>query len=664
MALLLIATSLGASSRVLTTERPLDAPVLRPNLFTAGARVATNGETTFACWLDGRSGRANDVFAKRLDRDGNPAGDEIPIVTGIGDNERPEIVWDGRRFLVVASIRNYGTWIKELRTDGTTSKYTFLFYQWDMTDSSVAAMPGGGAMILYRHGGVLEMRTIDTAGAGPPLVLDVGDRYAPDALRIVRSGSTLIAVWQKDSRVLAQRIDAQGVPGPFPLVLGKLTGGDFYSQLVIAGAPAANGALLAYSFAGKVNIFTISNGGAIAPLTTFTVDLSVDEIAAAPDGGFVAAEYQSEQGYWTTRALFHRFDRDGRFVESLDVPVGRPALFGTPGVVVILGWSPAFELVSRRYGEASATPVSFIAPPQTQPRFATDGTNVLMFWNEQGQSRMQQQAAVFDPQGQMLHPPVTLDESDWNEVEAGFDGDSFFLAFGRFGSIAARRITRDGALGMFDGIRSDDDVESLTAAGRTIAWSQRSHLTWLNVDGAGYPVDTKIETRWVVAGTDGASDLLGFVTPLGEIDVMIPGASPVPVANGWLHAIAGNGTNWLITYGESDGIFAELLAHDSSPQGKRFKISDAASSMSRVVWDGEAFIVIWWQNQKLYATTIDGDSSVSQLVASGDLLDFAAVNAGGSVLIAYQRRAPEAAFASRIFLRTLLRPRQRAISHQ
>jgi hypothetical protein len=671
IALLLITIPLGASPRMLTPERPLSAPVSRPNAFTYGVRVATNGETTFACWSDPRSGRFNDVFAKRLDRDGNPVGDDIPIVTGNGDNGPPQIVWDGRRFLIVATIWNNGTWIRELRPDGTAGDYKWLFSESDISSASVAALPGGGAVILYRRNAfnaTLEMRTIDTvSGAGPPVTLATDPRYVrfPDTPRIVRSGNTLIAVWLYDRTVFAQRIDAQGVRAPFPVAIGTLTGGDLYSQLLIATAPAADGALLAYSFDGKVNVFTISNGGAIAPLTAFTVDLWIDELAVTPDGGFVAAENRYDNGgYWTTQTRLHRFDRDGRFVERTDVAVGRPALLSAPDSVVMLGWSSAFELVSCRYGAPSATPISLIPPLQTQPRFATDGTNVLLCWNEQGKGPLQQTAALFDAQGQLLHPPVAINDVGSNEVEAGFDGRFFYLVHGGFQSISVRRIARDGALREFIPIRRDEYVGHLTAAGSTIAWIRTTGLTWLDLDGAGYPIDTKIETRWVVAGSDGASDLLGIVTSQGEIQVMLPGAAPVPVANGWPQAIAGNGTNWLITYTGPEGFVAELLQHDGSPAGRRFKITEGTVGSARVVWDGEAFVVIWQKNG-LYATTIEGDAVVvTEPVASGDVLDFAAVNAGGSVLMAYQRLTPATALTSRIFTRTLFRPRLRAISHQ
>lgn len=95
--------------------------------------------------------------------------------------------------------------------------------------------------------------------------------------------------------------------------------------------------------------------------------------------------------------------------------------------------------------------------------------------------------------------------------------------------------------------------------------------------------------------------------------------------------------------------------------GKRFRIADALVWGARVVWDGEAFVVVWQQDGALYATAIEGDSTVTQTVASDGVLDFAAVNAGGSVLIAYARQAPEAGYTSRIFTRMWSRPRLRAI---
>jgi len=69
------------------------------------------------------------------------------------------------------------------------------------------------------------MRTIDpVSGAGPAVLIDSAYPSYPDTPRIFRSGSTLMAVWLHDRTVLAQRIDAQGVPGPFPVVLGRITG--------------------------------------------------------------------------------------------------------------------------------------------------------------------------------------------------------------------------------------------------------------------------------------------------------------------------------------------------------------------------------------------------------------------------------------------------------
>jgi hypothetical protein len=144
--------------------------------------------------------------------------------------------------------------------------------------------------------------------------------------------------------------------------------GDDYSQLTIASAPAARGALLSCSFDGKVNVFTISTGGAIDPLTTFTADYDVNALAATSDGGFVAAESWYDERDSTRPTRFHRFDRDGRFLERVDVSVERPALLATAGTIVMFGWSPSSELVSRRYGETSASPVSSIEPPAARER--------------------------------------------------------------------------------------------------------------------------------------------------------------------------------------------------------------------------------------------------------------------------------------------------------
>jgi len=87
-----------------------------------------------------------------------------------------------------------------------------------------------------------------------------------------------------------------------------------------------------------------------------------------------------------------------------------------------------------------------------------------------------------------------------------------------------------------------------------MAWARSTRLTWLSFDGAGYPIDTKIEARWVVSGSDGASELLGIVTPQGEIQVMVPGGAPVPVAKGWPQAIV----IW-----QKDGLYATTIEGDA-----------------------------------------------------------------------------------------------------
>jgi hypothetical protein len=88
-----------------------------------------------------------------------------------------------------------------------------------------AAGRRGGDPLPARYHEILEMRTIDpVSGAGPAVLIDSAYPSYPDTPRIFRSGSTLMAVWLHDRTVLAQRIDAQGVPGPFPVVLGRITG--------------------------------------------------------------------------------------------------------------------------------------------------------------------------------------------------------------------------------------------------------------------------------------------------------------------------------------------------------------------------------------------------------------------------------------------------------
>jgi hypothetical protein len=166
----------------------------------------------------------------------------------------------------------------------------------------------------------------------------------------------------------------------------------------------------------------------------------------------------------------------------------------------------------------------------------------------------------------------------------------------------------------------------------------------------------------VAAAWDGTS-LMFAIRNGNDLLSLVPGGSPVRIdaAGNSNVAIAGDGRRWFVVYEGETGLYGRFLTHDGSPDGAPVLISTAKNAQAlRTAWDGEAFVITWDVSRDVYVARILGETQPLSVTPLDDRnCDLVVIN--GNTVVAYQRAAPEANYVSRIQLRTLVRPRTRAV---
>jgi len=645
IALLLLTTSLSAAPRLLSPERPVGNPApLNNTLVTGPIDIASSPDSIIAAWSDPRLGANRRIFATRLDDEGaalDPYG--IPIGYSPLDQELLRVAWDGRRYLFFWRGDD-ALWVSTM--DGQEKR---LFSISSRTTIDYAAG------VLLANGDAVVISAIDEQfNIANTQMLDAHGSRA----RLVRSGNATLAVWIHDFDVLtptlmAQRVDGANISGML-LQIAPVSGSD----VQIATAPS----LLAYSDLRTLHVFDVQANGSLTP--RFTYDRAgVESIAATSDGGLITA---------ANRQL-RRYDSAGTLVDSISIDgFIKPRLTSARGNVfaVAIGQGP----VSYVWRAPGPRRISSIAPVQTLPRLASDGTNALLVWNEELPSG-HLYAQLISAAGQPLHDRIELAALAPGEVPAvGFDGKTYVLirTTPRPGHIelSAQRIARDGSLDGPAFLLADSQakIHDVTIAGNTVAWidegSWQPRMRWTTLE-------SRTPMFWnpasdIAVASDGSDVLIAATSPNCGVSTSAMLGLPIVVTNECVEtvAIAGNGNHWLVVYGDEWSLTGRFLLKDGSPIGEPFiLLGGGGIDAPHVVWDGDAFVVTSGWGPSLEIISMNEAGGIEHQLPpftfgpqqNGDV---AFVN--GAVLIAFAH-PDEKTKSSRVFTRSLSRPRVRPV---
>jgi hypothetical protein len=435
-------------------------------------------------------------------------------------------------------------------------------------------------------------------------VLDDHGRRA----RLVRNGGATLAVWIHDFDgpvLMAQRVDGGNVSG-MPLQIATVSGTD----VQIATAPA----LLAYADRRTVRVLDMHPNGTLAPRVTYDGP-GIESIAPTSDGGFIAA---------ANRQL-RRYDASGNFVDSISIDsFFKPHLTSAHDNVfaVAIGQGP----VSYVWRAPGTRTISSIAPVQTMPRLASDGTNALLLWNEELPSS-HLIAQLISASGQPLRERIELPALAPGEVPAvGFDGKTYVVirTTPRPGhlELGAQRIARDGSL---DGPAfligdSQAKIRDVTIAGNTVAWIDEGatppRMRWTTLD-ARTPLLWN-PANLIAAASDGSDVMIVASRPPCGASTAAVEALPIVINNQCVDsvAIAGNGNRWLIVYFDGAAMVGQFLQKDGSPIGQPFDLSANGGEQitPRVAWDGDEFVVTWKWGPFVEIVTVSEDGDLEHQV--------------------------------------------------
>jgi hypothetical protein len=646
IALLLLTTSINAAPRVLSAERLIgDATPVNNSRVTGPIDVASSPDSIVAAWSDSRGGSRVDIFATRLDDDGvalDPYG--IQIGNARIDKQLLRVAWDGRRYLFF--------WSGDGKVWVSTMDHQEQQLLSDADRTTIDYVPG---LLLSNRDGRVAISTIDDRLALTST--HVIDEHGYGA-HLVRNGNATLAVWIHDfgsAELMAQRVD-RGVASGMPLQLGTVSGID----VQIATAPS----LLAYADRRTVHVLDMQPNGALTPHVTYDA-AGIESIASTSDGGFIAV---------ANRQL-RRYDAAGTLVDSVSIDsFFKPRLTSGHGNVLAVAITQG--PVSYVWRAPQTRNISSIAPVQTLPRLASDGTNALLLWNEELPEN-HLFAQLISAYGQPLRDRLELPALLPGEVPAvGFDGRTYVVIrttprTGHY-EITGQRIARDGSLdgAVFLVAESQAKIRDTIIAGDTVAWIDEGftlpHMRWTTL-GGGTPLLWNPATD-ITAASNGSDVLIAASTPTCGVAIAAPLALPIMITTDCADdglAIAGNGNRWLVVYGDGAGISGRFLQRDGSSIGEPITILASSDGRApRVAWDGDQFVVTFEWGPFLAIAKVSEDGHVEHHQPSsgfgpqqnGDLVAFA----NGTTLLAYTR-VDLKTLSSRVVTRTLSRARVRPV---
>jgi len=705
----------------------LEIPVTPPSYMSAAGTqgepsVASNGESFFAAWSDGRD--ANGVYGTRLAADGHALD---PTGIFLGSGAHPKVIWNGRNWLVLIA-------------DPTTARITATAVNRDgrvvapaqviasaaavVYGTQYAATNGSKTVVAYlRYDGLpfgsIEVAVLDEEGA--PLAGNIRLPFTPAlnhfGISIASNGDGFFVQWfvinGANNGVEGVRLDANGFPADATPILIHSTG-------FIGDAPAIYSDGHDYLFAGRLN------DGTNTLFRRINADGSLGTRIAQPRSSPLLAwtgdRYVMLYGD-ASQYAFRALDRDGHsidqgatvYVASDQTP--NAFAMAANGTSIMLVWSQS-DIVSmpvdaRTYTPSPPSIIALTATPQEAYAIAAGGNGFAIAWQEQPATpRVDSYVARVDASGD----PISVTRVKHGNISTinprlAWNGSSYDVAFLEANSIITNRLAENGTL--LDGpgntvspatCANDLDVAS-SGDVTLLAWSDCTSGKILGLRlRNGQPLDslpltisqhaanfaTEVHPR---AAWNGSAFVVVWQDRIPRSSI----GAPIPSNYGEIHAvrvtpqlqlldffpieisasgnsseqpeIASSGLESLVVYSRNGWIEARLFANDGTLSAPiATKPSTLVHASPSVTWNHGSYFVAWqetWfpRSDILGArVTRLGTISPSIPLAASSTKPLLATGSGGQLMMLYDRVATEPLYGGvmRAFLRLLDTPRLRA----
>lgn len=592
--------------------------------------LASNGDGFLAVWADTRS-RERELWATRLDRDGNvldPAGIRV---SGIPRAGQPLAIWTGTSYLVVWGTRdNPQLWGARIDADGK------------LVDGPRVLAPNGQLSSLAANGSHVVVGYVREGYDVHALFLTPDAEVLSDLIlaqdfrqhsgpSIVRSGSHFTAVWNTlgpPYSVDGVRFTIAGAMEPARRLTSD--GATLDPKLATDGSDfvlVTRGNEYGTPFAARPVSGDLATVGAPSALPE-TIQYSV-AIVWAGSHYIVVGEAGPLQAV--------HVDRQGRPLDTsavrLDTALLRVA--GTPGLatngqIALVGWAGSFEFFKPSGTDVHATRIdpNTLAPlgrilvstgvlRESNPVLASGTANVLAVWSDDAgilARRMRKDGSPLDP------APLRLVETSTERPAPHavvFNGTNYVVAWSEGTDLVTRRVRHDGELRADGGGRISGG--SMVPIER-IAAASTGAVTLLVWGGAGLRA-ARVAANGSVAD---AQPLTIVDKRIGSLDVAASDRGQFLVVWGELELLPPTFETYLPLRVRAARITATLTNLD----GRGFDVADtsALEGDPAVAWNGREWFVVWTEARK---------SVRGRRVAVNGTLD------GGDVFVAGEASHPD-----------------------
>ena len=690
------------------------------------ARVASDGESYLALWVDHRS-MIGGTFATRVSRDGEVLD---PLGIRISDEELflPPVVWSGSSYFITWTTHDE-LWLMRINRDGA------------IVDGPRIVMTGARPYSAVADGNHVVISYLRSNGINPEphaLFLTPDGRTAADVtlaggrdigpVQIAYNGSTFGAVWL-DVTGAGSNIGVDGVRFTIDGTLGPVTrlvddqsargpslvsdGRDFLlltynesgvrhavRQVSADFATVAAPLLLPETFNGSLTVLWTGRDYVI--VGDYNAD--VQAIRLDREGRLVAGPVTVEKSpAMTAIAVTSTATTNGRgdfFMAWTSVPP--PGGSDEEGRDVFGAVVTASTLAPR-----SREVLARAAPRQEHPSLASSGSSLLTVWREQ--SGLYARRTALD--GRPLDPAPLRLAAQSSDATATFNGTDFIVAWmNDDGVLSTRRIPVAGALRAEGGTQLTDvamipAVALATHDGTTVlAWSSGTgvHIVRLRDDATFRdPVPltltgvSEVLNIVIAAGGEeflvvwdetyfshhGGTSPIGIraarvtagLTSLGAFDVVDSGAPEGEPAAAW------NGREWLVVWTSGNDLRGRRVARDGTlrdgPPSDAGVLIATDAVLPALAWDG-GYLLVWterpfeWRPHELRTAWLaDLGAPLTAVRSLGFMEPYAGLSAflaplgRGTIAAVYSRLAPEAGDVPRAFLQTFEPPRRRSARH-
>ena len=593
LALLFALVQPARATLVLSNERPVTSPPLESAPFDqSNARIATDGTSFLAVWVDHTLAGAGDVHAARVEPSG-VAGETLAVARTSGDEDHPAIAWGGNRFLVVWSTAT-AVQARLVSPDGAMSPVFDIESVDRMTEPKVAF--NGRVFLVVWSGPGTKFRAaiVDAEGR-------VTQRF---------DAASAAQTWPE--------IDLVSVRGVFQLITAVT---DFN------GSPNGNG------YPADVGYTTIDENGAISPrfvvapaeTPVFDVRASagsddfligwstargiagaqIRSVRVGPNGAGSVENFAAEMMYVQDVVaeaggiLLLYGDERTKFVRRAGAasaaPIAAPADLSTildassAGgqtlfVVRRLGrlgfeYGPAGgDLYVGHLGSSEYHPLAVAPHHQMSPDVAEAGDGVrLAVWCETlaGSRRLSIVAARITPFGSLETAGVDLGADVYHPAapRVASDGNGWLVVWTDARTVYGARVTHDGAAAQSAPFVVASDVYESTEV--DVAWDGTSYVVVFT--RGQFLRGLRTTVRAVRVGSDGS---------VGASEV----ALSEEIANEY-PSIAAGGDGSLVVWRGGPYLRGALLSRTGITTPVTFPISLAALPHPAAAWNGTEFLV-------------------------------------------------------------------------